>query len=200
MSMSTPRSVDRRLARLTKRAQQGDPRAFQALYRALYPIVSRYVSRRLADRVDAEDVVAHVFERLTERLSEINQRKGGALAFACGIARNRMIDILRARKPGVRLQDVVDELIDPRTPLSELLEHEERVTVSRCVADLAPQLREMFALRYSDGLSCAAIAELTGLPEAVVRQRFSRALRELRHRMRSLVSGPQLAAAGECTP
>lgn len=200
MSMSTQRAVDRRFARLTRRAQEGDLRAFQALYRALYPIVSRYVSRRMAHRVDAEDVVAHVFERLTARLAEINQRRGGALAFAFGVARNRMIDLLRARRPGVCLQDAVDELIDPRTPLAELLEQEEHATVSRCVAELSPHLREMFALRYCDGLSCAAIAELTGLPEVVVRKRFSRALRELRDRIGSLAADPRLGEARECTP
>lgn len=198
--MSTQRADERRLARLTKKAQQGDLQAFRALYQALYPIVSRYVSRRLTGRADTEDVVSHVFERLTARLPEISRRKGGVLAFACGIARNRMVDVLRARKPGVCLQDVLDELIDPRTPLTELLDQEEKVTLSRCVAGLSPQLREMFALRYSDGLSCAAIAELTGLPEAAVRKRFSRALRGLRCHVRPFLADPHLAQAGGCTP
>lgn len=80
----------------------------------------------------------------------------------------------------MRIQDATDELIELRTPLAELLDQEVQVTVAQSVAKFPPPMREMFALRYADGLSCAAIAQLMGVPEAAIRKRFSRALRELR--------------------
>lgn len=94
------RSTDGALASLIKRAQHGDLPAFQELYRILYPIVSRYVLRRLGDRAEAEDVLSHTFEQLVAKLGDVDGRKGGPLAFVCGIARNRMIDLLRTRKSG----------------------------------------------------------------------------------------------------
>jgi len=170
---------------LTERARRGDLQAFRDLYRLLYPIVNRYVSRRLRERTEVEDVIAYAFERLIERMPGIDPEKGGALAFVCGTARNRMIDLLRTRKAVVCLDEAINELVESRTPLSELLAHEEYAVVSECVASFPAPLREMFALRYADGLSCAAIAQMMGLPESAVRKRFSRALRELRLRLSS---------------
>jgi RNA polymerase sigma-70 factor, ECF subfamily len=192
------RSADSLLIRLVKKAQRGDLRAFQELYRALYPIVSRYVLRRLGDRTEAEDVVAHAFEQLVAKLPEIDTRKGGPLAFVCGVARNRMIDLLRTRKSAVCVQDAIDHLVEPRTPLSELLDQEDQAAIARCIASFPPPLPEMFALRYADGLSCAAIAQLAGLPEAAVRKRFSRALRELRLRIQQAPVGTREGETGEC--
>jgi RNA polymerase sigma-70 factor, ECF subfamily len=194
------RSTDSLLSRLTKRAQHGDLQAFQELYRTLYPIVSRYVLRRLGDRAEAEDVVAHAFVQLVAKLPEISPGKGGALAFVCATARNRMIDSLRARRSGVCIEEAMEELVEPRTPLSELLDQEDQVTVSRCIASFPAPLQEMFALRYADGLSCAAIAQLIGVPEVAVRKRFSRALREIRLRIQPSPAGAREEQTGGCAP
>ena len=50
------------------------------------------------------------------------------------------------------------------------------------IASLPADTREMFGLRFGDGLRYGEIATLLGTSEAAVKQRFSRVLRELRTR------------------
>src|SRR5256885_3390521 len=170
----------RRNDRLLLRARRGDREAFRALYRELYDPVARFVGRRVRQREDAEDVISRTFERLLLHLESFDEERGGALPFALAIARNLMLDDLRAQRPGVPLDEAAAELVETRTPLAELLRGEEvRVAREKLVA-LAPDVRELLMLRYGDGLSALEIGQLLRLSTAAVRQRLSRAVRSLR--------------------
>jgi len=170
----------RRKDRLLLRARRGDREAFRALYRELYDPVARFVGRRVQHREDAEDVVSRTFERLLLRLDSFDEARGGALPFALAIARNFMLDDLRARRPGVPIEEAAAQLVETRTPLAELLNGEEVRVARDKLEALAPEVRELLMLRYGDGLSTLEIGQLLGLSTAAVRQRLSRAVRSLR--------------------
>jgi RNA polymerase sigma-70 factor, ECF subfamily len=179
MSLFWAASVRRQDA-LLRRSRRGDREAFRALYGELYDPVARFVGRRVQRREDAEDAISRTFERLLLRLESYDERRGGPLPFALAIARNLLVDDLRARRPGVPLEEAAAQLVETRTPLSELLRGEELQGAQERLDALPPESRELFALRYADGLSCADIARLLGLSQAAVRQRLSRAVRALR--------------------
>jgi len=170
----------RRQDRLLVRAGRGEREAFRALYRELYDPVARFVGKRVRQREDAEDVISRTFERLLLRLESFDQRRGGALPFVLAIARNLLVDDLRAQRPGVPLEEAAALLVETRTPLAELLRGEEVQAAKARLDALAPEVRELFLLRYEDELSCAEIGQLLGLSTAAVRQRLSRAVRSLR--------------------
>lgn len=174
-----------RLSRLARRAAGGDATAFRSLYRELHPVVWRYVSRRIDERADVEDLVGKVFERVVEHMSRFDPQRGHVRAWVVGIARNAVIDHLRARRaPGDA--DAVERLADAALDPARALEADERDAELRAVlAGYPPQVREMFSLRFADGLRLREIAELMDLSEAAVKQRFSRTLRELRTKLRS---------------
>jgi len=142
--------------------------------------VARFVGRRVQQREDAEDVVSRTFERLLLRLEAFDETRGGALPFALAIARNFMLDDLRARRPGVPIEEAGAQLVETRTPLAELLRGEEVRVAREKLEALAPEVRELLTLRYGDGLSMLEIGQLLGLSTAAVRQRLSRAVRSLR--------------------
>jgi RNA polymerase sigma-70 factor, ECF subfamily len=168
--------------RLLLRARRGEREAFRALYREIYHPVAQFVGRRVQRREDAEDVVSRTFERLLLKLESFDEERGGALPFALAIARNLLLDDLRAQRPGVPLEEAAAQLVETRTPLAELLRGEEiRVARERLEA-LAPEVRELLVLRYGDGLSSVEIGQLLGISTAAVRQRLSRAVRSLRDR------------------
>ncbi|MBS2033267.1 MAG: sigma-70 family RNA polymerase sigma factor [Deltaproteobacteria bacterium] len=165
---------------LLKRARLGDRQAFRELYAALHGPVYAYVARRTASRADAEDLVARTFERLLLRLELFDEHRGGALPFALTMARSLLVDDLRARRPGLDLDEAAAELVTQSTPLSDLLKQEELRALNAQLRALPAQTRELLALRYGDGLSTREVAQVLGLSEVAVRQRLSRAVQSLR--------------------
>jgi RNA polymerase sigma-70 factor (ECF subfamily) len=68
--------------------------------------------------------------------------------------------------------------------LTDLIARERVELLAELVRELPPDVREIFALRYADGLRHREIAEVCGLSVAAVKQRVSRARRELKARLR----------------
>jgi RNA polymerase sigma-70 factor (ECF subfamily) len=104
-------------------------------------------------------------------------------AWVLRIARNAVIDDLRARRSTVALEAVAEVLPGAGDLLGELLAREQQDRLIAQLAALPADLRELLALRYADGLPHAEIAAMLGLREATVKQRVSRALRDLRARL-----------------
>lgn len=181
-------------ARLAARAAGGDQRAFVALYRDLYPTLARFVARRAACPSDAEEVVARAFHRLLEALPRLDPARGTVLGFTLAIARNALADEARARRAGGRepLGPEALERSDGRPGADDrLLERERLLAVARLLDGLPAETRELLELRFGDGLRHAEIAALTGASEAAVKQRVSRAVRELRAALAAPEAGPR---------
>jgi RNA polymerase sigma-70 factor (ECF subfamily) len=169
-------------ARLAARAAAGDRAAFVELYRALHPPVARFVARRVAARADAEDVVARTFHRLLEALPAIDGARGTVLGYALATARHAAADLARARASSGAAEGAGQaEPPDGAPDALARLEADERLrALARVLDGLPAATRALVELRFGDGLKHAEIAALQGVSEAVVRQRVSRALRELR--------------------
>ncbi|WP_394821358.1 RNA polymerase sigma factor [Pendulispora albinea] len=171
---------DARHARLLRASQSGDRAAFRALYRALYEPVSGYVRRRVATQSEAEDVVAQVFLQWVAALPRIDAARGTVFAYVLGMARNLLADRARAARRPFDPEVLTQEASTVRDPHEALEEAEEHATLREHVAALPLEVRELLRLRYEEGLRYAEIAQIVGHGEAAVRQRISRAVRELR--------------------
>lgn len=180
MAFAWPFSRDP-LPRLVTRARAGDSRAFGELFEALHPRVWAFAARRCGSGADAEDVVARTFHRLLERLGSYDEGKGPVVAFALAIARNLLIDDtrLRARERSDAGEAAAQLLDDVPDALGQLVRAEELEALREALSRLPAETRELFGLRFGDELPTAEIAALLGIKEAAVRQRLSRALREL---------------------
>ncbi|WP_437529817.1 sigma-70 family RNA polymerase sigma factor [Sorangium sp. So ce726] len=177
-------SRDDHLCELIEASRRGDRGAFRALYQELYDPVARFVSRRVGRREDAEDLVARVFHKLLERLGEFDRRKGTPRMFVLAMARNLVIDHVRAARHEAPIDDLAGVLADEAgTPLDALVRGEELRAVREALEELGAEAKEVLALRYGDGLKHQEIAELLGLRADAVKQRASRALRELKARL-----------------
>jgi RNA polymerase sigma-70 factor (ECF subfamily) len=166
-------------------AVAGEAAACSSLYRALHPAVARFVARRVAAPRDREDLVAQTFHRMLEALGRYDPAKCSVRGWVLTIARNLVIDHLRAMQrgrfaPSVEL--LADALPGPEhaRPDHGVAARELERRLSTALGRLPLRTRQVIALRIGDGLSHAEIAEVLDLSIVNVKQIASRGLRQLR--------------------
>ncbi|MET9854912.1 RNA polymerase sigma factor [Streptomyces sp. NPDC006450] len=77
-------------------AQQGDEAAFQALFRAVQPVLLRYLTVLVGE--DAEDVASEAWLQISRDLGSFSGDFDGFRGWASTIGRNRAMDLLRRRR------------------------------------------------------------------------------------------------------
>lgn len=188
MSIFWP-SRDDRQRDLLEATLRGKRDAFRTLYRELYGPVTSFVGRRLGHLQDTEDVVAIVFERFLERLEDYDAKRGTVRVFVLAIARSSVIDWLRTRREDVPVDELAGSIADgAESALDQMVRGERTVLVRRALLEISATSRDVLMLRYGDGLSHADIAELLGIRVDAVKQRASRALRELEDVVKKIAS------------
>jgi RNA polymerase sigma-70 factor (ECF subfamily) len=133
-----------------------------------------------SDAVD--DVVQEVMSRTARALREGRVRERDRVAaFARGIARNVIVDVIRERSRLASLANADATLADPGpNALETLVTAEERRRLVAAIERLSHRDRELLRLAYYEGLTPAEIAERLGLRHDLVRKRKSRAVLRLR--------------------
>jgi RNA polymerase sigma-70 factor (ECF subfamily) len=131
----------------------------------------------LSSRPDAEDLTQQTFERAMRAWGGYDASRASASTWLLAIARNLLIDHLRAAGtvrtlPDDQLEGVPAPPDRPSLGLDPDLEG--------ALAQLAPREREVIALRFGGDLSSGEIAGLTGLTAVNVQQITSRSLRRMR--------------------
>ena len=171
------------------------PREFAAVYDEHVWRVYGFFAYRLHSRQDAEDLTQLTFERALRAWTTYDERRAGVGTWLIAIARNLLVDHLRAAAARIQgisgeadleaLPAVADE---PRVGLEPELE--------RALGELGSRERELIALRFGGDLTGREIAELTGLTLGNVQQILSRALR----RMQESLDGSELQRAAVREP
>lgn len=176
-------------------AHRGHEDALRRLYSELYGPVAGYVGPRVGNRQDAEDLVSRVFQGFLERLAHYEPRRGSVMSWVLAMARHAVIDHHRrlvahgaARTRTVDVAELADVLaattaVGTEDPLATMIRDEEEDLVRRWLHRQPADIREMFALRYGQGLRLAEVAHVMDLSEAAVKQRFARTLRKIRHEL-----------------
>jgi RNA polymerase sigma factor (sigma-70 family) len=139
------------------------------------PLIKRvyaYVSYRLGDGPEAEDVTSEVFERALRYRQSYDPSKGEPVAWLLGIARRCM-----QSRPPAHVE------LDPEQ-LDGLEETDEqaidRLMLSSALTRLSTREQELVALRYGADLSAAQIARVLDIRENTVEVALHRALKRLR--------------------
>jgi RNA polymerase sigma factor (sigma-70 family) len=192
-----------RLARL------GNEDAFRRLYGELYDPVAGYIAARTGNVHDAEDLTSAVFHGFLERLDRFEAGKGSVMTWILAMARNAVIDHHRrldahgsARRGAVPVEELAEVLAaDQRDTnqwdtLGSLIRNEDLRQVRQLLRREPDDVREMFALRFGQGLRVREVAAVMNLGEAAVKQRFARTLRKIRQEL--LTEEPEPKGGPEC--
>ena len=122
---------------------------------------------------DAEDLLQEVFLVVTRKANEFEEGTN-FFAWACTIARYKLLELLRRRARSQSLsEEVIEALcaVEPEQPFDD----SRLAILQNCLEQLAPKARQMMYLRYYGEHSPAQIARLVSWTPNAVRVALSRA-------------------------
>jgi RNA polymerase sigma-70 factor (ECF subfamily) len=171
-----------------------DPAHYEEFYRLHYPRVMRLCRLLLADVHEAEDVAQEVFVKLWQA-SKTETRPIVWEPWLTRVTVNACRDRQRSgwwkrwRAPrqaaDADVSSVLDRLSHGPTPEEEALSREVRGRIWQAFRELPSRQQEVFVLRYLEGWSTEAVAEMLGLSVGTVKQHLFRAV----HRLRTVMGG-----------
>jgi RNA polymerase sigma-70 factor, ECF subfamily len=174
------------LESLLVRCAGKDESALAALYERTGPQLMAVLSRMLRVRAQAEDALQDVFVRIWQQAERFDEQKGRAMAWMVSIARNRAIDLQRATRITVVLDDAELSGAEQMSVRGEQ-EHVEygaaQRALKRCLERLGSQQRQCLVLAYEHGLTQEKIATSIGQPLGSVKSWVRRGLQGLRECM-----------------
>jgi RNA polymerase sigma-70 factor (ECF subfamily) len=164
-----------------------DPRALEAFFEAYFDRVFSLLKRLLGNTAAAQDAAQDVFLKIHRGAHQLDPARDPA-PWVMAIATNVCRDLWRSG--AYRLSSTASSLeaspglaerirSDRRDPEEEAIASERARLVQVALGRLREPLREVVVLREYEGLGYDEIAAITGLNEAAVRKRYSRALSEL---------------------
>ncbi len=182
------------IAALAGRAASGDDRAFAVLVRLYHERIFRLVYYRTRSRSDAEDLTQEVFIKAFNKLRGLREA-AHFQSWLFSIAVNTVRDMHRKRKVRALLfmergeSRTADEPPEPAAHVADARqvtgeEHMAAVQFWRHLETLAGRLgareREVFMLRYLDGLEIKEIAAVIGKTEGTVKTSLHRAVKKFK--------------------
>ena len=168
-------------ARLTAIAG-GDQAALKALYDETGAKLFGLVLRILRNREAAEDVLQDVYLRIWQNAGAYVPTAGRPITWMCAIARNRAIDVVRARKETtltdlVEGEDWMNQVPDPHDGESDILD---RGALALCLGRVDAMHRQCLVLAYCEGFSREELAARFERPVNTIKTWLHRGLANLR--------------------
>ncbi|MFJ9779133.1 RNA polymerase sigma factor [Amycolatopsis sp. NPDC101161] len=169
---------------LAWRFAAGEPETLRAVFDRHGPAVQRLARVSLRDPADVDDVVQATFVSAWSGRHTYDPAKAGLPAWLLGIARRRIVDLLRARGRQQRDSAAAAAV----APVGEAVaESPERVLDRLVIADELTRLpdpqREVLRLAFYADLTHTQIAERTGLPLGTVKSHLRRGMQSLRSQL-----------------
>ena len=145
-----------------------------------------FVRKRVADEGDAEDILQDVFYELVEA-NWLTRPVEQASAWLFRVARNRIIDFFRKKRP-VHFEDGIEDLLPspdagPEAAYVRSLLWEE---LEQALAELPEEQRAVFIAHEIDGRSFKDLALETGVPMNTLLSRKRYAVLHLRERLKEI--------------
>lgn len=150
------------------------------------PRLWNFIRKRVPDRRDAEDILQDVLFQLVQadRLMQPVEQVG---AWLFRVARNRIIDLFRKRKPEPMPEGLEDLLPSPeegpdaRYARAVLIDE-----IAAALEELPRAQRDVFVAHEVEGKSFAELAAETGVSVNTLLSRKRYAVRHLRERLQSI--------------
>ena len=168
---------------LVRRAQHRDQEAFAQLYEEHFDKIYRYVTLRIGNETEAEDMTQQVFLNALQSISSFKWRGIPFSAWLFRIAHNQVVDYFRSKK---RTAVPLDESLasnnnNPQSIVEQKLDIEQLVLATKGLTDAQ---REVISLRFAGELSIVQVAKTMGKSQGAVKALQHSAIVALRKTLR----------------
>ena len=154
---------------LVRRAQQRDEEAFAILYEEHFDKIYRYVTLKIGDKAEAEDLTQQVFLKALQSISSFRWKGIPFSAWLFRIAHNQVVDYFRKKKKYATAplyESLAGSDIDPQLAAERNLDIEQLLLATKRLTEAQ---REVISLRFSGELSIAQVAKIMGKSEGAVK-------------------------------
>ncbi|HEX2173911.1 MAG TPA: sigma-70 family RNA polymerase sigma factor [Dehalococcoidia bacterium] len=165
---------------LVARAAAQDPRAFAEIYDRYVHAIYRYCLFQVRRQADAEDLTEQVFLRAWQAIGRFRPGERPFSAWLYRIARNAIVDHLRAANRQVELAADVEAPARAVEPGSIVEQAATIAELRAALRQLPAEHRQIVLLRFVEGMSHDEVATVVGKSSGAVRVIQHRALKRLR--------------------
>jgi RNA polymerase sigma-70 factor (ECF subfamily) len=172
--------------RLATRIAAHDVSAFGLVYdRYSQPVFA--MAGHMLGVHEAEEAAQEIFMRLWHKASQYDPTRGPFSHWFMSIARNHILDKLRARSERMRIVAaeeidlLLSEAADPRVDvLEQVWQNQRGDALLQALLRIPPEQRRVIVLAYFGGMSQSEIAHYLGIPLGTVKKRIRLGLQKLR--------------------
>ncbi len=168
------------------RVQQGDSKAFEVLYKKMYPGLCYYASQILGNTWLAEETVLDLFLQLWESKNTVFSQNSSIRSYLYKRLHNKCLDILRQQQTqkhsfiqylSNQAWSEISEKYGFDEQLIEQLESDVLLSrIDKIIDHLPEQCREIFRLSRMQGLSNNEIAQQMNLSVSTIKTQIYRAI------------------------
>lgn len=166
---------------LARRCQEGDPGAFEELYRAYSPRLFG-LACRMVGRTDAEDLLQEIFLTAHRKLA-LYKGESSLGTWLFRLATNLCLDFLRSRaNRSAQVTDSYDaeDTLPPAGGRGPILGVLDRLDLERAVAELPDGCREVFVLYDVEGFEHREVGAMLGISDGTSKSQLHKARLRLR--------------------
>ena len=139
--------------------------------------VGQYVSAKITNRSDAEDLVSETFLKVYEKFGTFDEDRSSLSTWIYTIARNTVIDYFRKHRVHAELPE---SLPDEACVEEEIFRKEALRSLAQALKGLDRRSRDLIILRYDKGMALKDIAVRLDISYAYVKILHKNALQRLR--------------------
>lgn len=147
------------------------------IYADYHDKVMRYISGKVSDPHDAEDLASAVFVKVYEKLDSFDESRASISTWIYTVTKNTVVDHFRTRKVFEELPEDIpgDDPIDEKIINEETLE-----LLGKALEQLDSRLRDIIILHYYEDVSLKIIAEKMNMSYPNAKVLHKKALRSLK--------------------
>lgn len=176
-------------ADIALKIQDGDKKAFEEVFRALYAALCSYANNYLKDHDQAEEVVQEVFCNYWNKRKSL-EITGTLDAYIFQSVRNACFNYIKHQK--VRRDYALDQLSSLRHEETQqhdvLIALELEQKIEECLLQLPPERQKIFRMSREEGLKYKEIAEKMNISIKTVEAQMGKALHSMREKLLAYLS------------